>query len=80
VPADELSQIYKKLLQNKDILTNLEINIDGNLVKKQFDLNFINLDITNNSENLIDGLDRLEQNRKIKKLVDSLTPVLKQDI
>jgi hypothetical protein len=55
-------------------LTNLEINIDGNLVKKQFDLNFINLDITNNSENLIDGLDRLEQNRKIKKLVDSLTP------
>jgi hypothetical protein len=58
-------------------LTNLEINIDGNLVKKQFDLNFINLDITNNSENLIDGLDRLEQNRKIKKLVDSLTPVLK---
>jgi hypothetical protein len=62
-------------------LTNLEINIDGNLVKKQFDLNFINLDITNNSENLIDGLDRLEQkNRKIKKLVDSLTPVLKQDI
>jgi hypothetical protein len=57
-------------------LTNLEINIDGNLVKKQFDLNFINLDITNN-ENLIDGLDRLEQNRKIKKLVDSLTPVLK---
>jgi hypothetical protein len=50
VPADELSQIYKKLLQNKDILTNLEINIDGNLVKKQFDLNFINLDITNNRE------------------------------
>jgi hypothetical protein len=49
-------------------LTNLEINIDGNLVKKQFDLNFINLDITNNSENLIDGLDRLEQNRKIKKI------------
>jgi hypothetical protein len=77
VPADELSQIYKKLLENKDILTNLEINIDDNLVKKQFDLNFINLDITNNSENLIDGLDRLEQNRKIKKLVDSLTPVLK---
>jgi hypothetical protein len=33
-------------------------------VKKQFDLNFINLDITNNSENLIDGLDRLD---KIKK-------------
>jgi hypothetical protein len=27
--------------------------------------------------NLTDGLDRLEQNRKIKKLVDSLTPVLK---
>jgi hypothetical protein len=61
MPADELSQIYKKLLQNKDILTNLEVNIDGNLVKKQFDLNFINLDITNNSENLIDGLDRLEK-------------------
>jgi hypothetical protein len=33
VPADELSQIYKKLLQNKDILTNLEINIDGNLLR-----------------------------------------------
>jgi hypothetical protein len=77
VPIEELSEIYKKLIENKDILANLDIDVDGTIVKKQFDLNFIDVNATNNSEKLIDGLDRLEQHRKVKKLVDSLTPVLK---
>ena len=46
---------------------------------KKFDANFIDVNIPNNCEKLIDGLDSLEDYRKIKKVVDKLTPVLKKD-
>ena len=46
---------------------------------KKFDANFIDINIPNNNEVLIDGLDSLEDYRKIKKVVDKLTPVLKKD-
>lgn len=78
IPLEELSTIYRRLIQNKDILNNLTIE-EGkdNFVKKVFDPNFINEDITNNSERLTDGLDRLESSRKIKRMYDTLTPELK---
>ena len=46
---------------------------------KKFDANFIDPNIPNNTEILIDGLDSLEDYRKIKKVIDKLTPVLKKD-
>jgi hypothetical protein len=46
---------------------------------KKFDANFIDINIPNNLEVLQDGLDSLEDYKKIKKVVDKLTPVLKKD-
>ena len=74
---EDLSSLYGKLLKNKDILQNLTVNkgtVDRpSLVKKPFDLNFIDPNITNNMEQLSDGLDRLAQYRKVKRIADKLS-------
>ena len=74
---EDLSSLYSKLLKNKDILQNLTVNkgtVDRpSLVKKPFDLNFIDPNITNNMEQLSDGLDRLAQYRKVKRIADKLS-------
>lgn len=74
---EDLSSIYGKLLKNKDIIQNLTINNGTQekpiLVKKTFDLNFIDTNITNNMEQLSDGLDRLDEYRKVKKIADRLS-------
>jgi len=73
----DLSTLYGRLLKNKDILQNLTVNkgtVDRpSLSKKAFDLNFIDPNITNNMEQLNDGLDRLEQYRKVKRIADKLS-------
>jgi hypothetical protein len=77
---EDLSNIYRKLIENKDIMSNLKIDVNGVLTKKAFDLNFIDTNVTNNMEKLSDGLDRLEQYRKVKKIADklSINPRLKE--
>lgn len=74
---EDLSTIYGKLLKNKDIIQNLTVNKGTaekpNLVKKSFDLNFIDTNITNNMEQLSDGLDRLDEYRKVKRIADRLS-------
>lgn len=77
ISLEELSVVYRRLLQNKDIMQNLTIKEGDNFVKKVFDPNFINEELTNNCELLTDGLDRLEESRKIKRMYDTLTPELK---
>lgn len=73
----DLSTLYGKLLKNKDILQNLSVNKGTadkpSLVKKAFDLNFIDPNITNNMEQLNDGLDRLDEYRKVKRIADRLS-------
>ena len=71
----------EELFTNPDSIFNKLIKYDGLLDKlpKKFDQNFIDPNITNNSEILIDGLDSLEDYKKIKKVIDQLTPVLKKD-
>jgi len=74
VSMDELftneGSIFNKLIEYKGLLDKLP---------KKFDQNFIDPNIPNNAEVLIDGLDSLEDYRKIKKVIDKLTPVLKKD-
>jgi hypothetical protein len=74
---DDLSTLYGKLLKNKDILQNLTVNKGTadkpSLVKKPFDLNFIDPNIPNNMEQLSDGLDRLDEYRKVKRIADRLS-------
>jgi len=70
VTFQELENIYKKVIQYRDLLDRLP---------KRFDANFIDVNIKNNAEVLVDGLDTLEDYKKIKKIVDRLTPELKRD-
>ena len=71
----------EELFTNPDCVFNKLIKYDGLLDKlpKKFDQNFIDTNIKNNNEVLIDGLDSLEDYKKIKKVIDQLTPVLKKD-
>jgi hypothetical protein len=64
------NNIFSKLIDYSGLLDRLP---------KKFDANFIDPNIPNNSEKLIDGLDSLEDYRKIKKVIDKLTPILKKD-
>lgn len=80
IPLNELGMIYKKLIENKDILQNLTIQKNGAMVPAVFDVNFIDRKIPNNSELLDDALDRLVQYRKGKKIEGDLPPVLKNDL
>lgn len=74
VPLDELftneNSIFNQLIKYSGLLDKLP---------KKFDQNFIDPDIPNNAEVLIDGLESLNDYRKIKKIFDRLTPVLKKD-
>jgi len=71
----------EELFTNEGSILNKLVEYKGLLDKlpKKFDQNFIDVNIPNNAEVLIDGLDSLEDYRKIKKVVDKLTPVLKKD-
>ena len=66
----EPDNILFKLIEYKGLLDKLP---------KKFDQNFIDVNVPNNAEILIDGLDSLEDYRKIKKVIDKLTPILKKD-
>jgi hypothetical protein len=81
VPISEIEDMYKKLIEYKQILDKLaEIPEVG----KKFDVNFINPNIPNteehrtNSEILAEGLEKLESHKKVKKIIDTLTPKLKK--
>ena len=65
----EPDNILFKLIEYKGLLDKLP---------KKFDQNFIDVNVPNNAEILIDGLDSLEDYRKIKKVIDKLTNVLKK--
>lgn len=70
-----------ELFNNEGSILNKLIEYRGLLDKlpKKFDQNFIDPNIPNNAEVLVDGLDSLEDYRKVKKVFDKLTPVLKKD-
>ena len=76
----DLTTLYKNLLLNKDILSNLDISVNDKLTKKAFDTNFINMKSPNNMELLIDGLNRLENLRYYKRMEADLPPHLKRDL
>ena len=70
VSFDEIKSMYDRVLSYGQLLDKLP---------KKFDANFIDPNIPNNAEKLVDGLDTLEDYKKIKKVVDKLTPELKKD-
>jgi hypothetical protein len=70
VTLEEIQSMYNRLLEYKDLL---------NQLPKKFNVAFIDTKINNNSEILVDGLDKLEDYRKVKKVIDKLTSELKKD-
>ena len=77
---DGLKAIYKMLIENSDLLPKLEIMEGVKLVKKPFDLNFINIRIPNNAEKLIDALNRLPLQRNYNKYYKDLPRHLRADL
>ena len=77
---EDLSNLYARLIQNRDILSSLEIVEGGKAVKKTFGVDFINMKVPNNSELLIDGLNKLEDFRLYKKMEADLPPHLKRSL
>jgi hypothetical protein len=75
-----LRAIYKMLVENTDLLPKLEIVEGVKLVKKPFDLNFINIRIPNNAEKLIDALNRLPLQRNYNKYYKDLPRHLRADL
>jgi hypothetical protein len=75
-----LKAIYKMLIENSDLLPKLEIMEGVKLVKKPFDLNFINIRIPNNAEKLIDALNRLPLQRNYNKYYKDLPRHLRADL
>lgn len=66
----EPDNIFSKLVSYSGLLDKLP---------KKFDHNFIDTNLPNNCEILVDGLDSLEDYRKIKRVIDQLTPTQKKD-
>lgn len=62
--------VFSKLVEYSGLLDKLP---------KKFDHNFIDPNIPNNLEKLVDGIDSLDDYRKIKKVIDQLTPTQKKD-
>lgn len=69
VSMQELKDVYKKLLEYKDLLDKLP---------KKFDHNFIDPNIPNNYEILIDGFEVIESYTYIRDLFNILNPKLKK--
>ena len=77
---DALKVMYKGLVENSDLLPGLQIMDGVKLVKKPFDLNFINVRIPNNAEKLTDALNRLPLQRNYKKYYKDLPRHLRADL
>jgi hypothetical protein len=77
---DSLKVIYKGLVENSDLLPGLQIMDGVKLVKKPFDINFINVRIPNNAEKLTDALNRLPLQRNYKKYYKDLPRHLRADL
>jgi hypothetical protein len=75
IPYEEVERLYALLIEYKDLLERLP---------KKFDVNFIDENIPNpsnnhtNAEILSDELDKLGEYRKVKKIIDTLPPKLKK--
>ncbi len=70
VSIPELENVYAFLMEYKGLLDKLP---------KKFNLNFIDTNIPNNFEKLLDGIEDIRKYKNLKKVYDSLTPILKKD-
>ena len=70
VPMDELKDIYDKLIEFNQLLSRLP---------RPLNANFIDPNIPNNSEKLVDALENLSRYRKLKKFIDQLPGELKRE-
>jgi len=76
IPYEEVERLYGLLIEYKDLLDRMP---------RKFDVNFIDENIPNpsnnhtNAEILSDQLDKLAEYRKVKKIIDTLPPKLKKE-
>lgn len=80
-PFNEIESLYNDVIEFRQTLDRLKNMPD---VGRKFDVNFINTELPNdsdhrtNAEVLADGLERLKDERKVKKILDTLSSKLKK--
>ncbi len=81
IPMDDLFTRVNSETKEPDNIFSKLVSYSGLIDKlpKKFDHNFIDTNLPNNCEILVDGLDSLEDYRKIKRVIDQLTPTQKKD-
>lgn len=77
---EDLTGLYIRLVENKDMLKTLEVNENGKIIKRPFDLNYVNIRIKNNAELLDDALAKIPNQRLYKKFESDLPSHLKRDL
>lgn len=78
VSVDDLKLILSKLIEFKDLL-NAKNPVDGKPLLRRPIANYIDTNVSNNSENLIDDLENINLYKSTKKLYNEMTPELKKD-
>ena len=78
VPVDDLKAIMADLLEYRDLLTAKNPADDKPLLRRPIS-NYIDPNVPNNSEQLVDDLDNINLYKANRKVYNELTPVLKQD-
>lgn len=78
VPVDDLKNILAKLIEYKDLL-NVKNPVDDKPLLRRPISNYIDPNIPNNSEQLIDDLENINLYKITRKVIAELTPVLKKD-
>ena len=78
IPVDDLKDILSKLVEYKDLLNAKNPSDNKPLLRRPIS-NYIDPNINNNAEQLVDDLENINLYRANRKIYNELTPVLKRD-
>jgi hypothetical protein len=77
-PVEELESIFAKLQEYKDLLNAKNPSDNKPLIRRPI-TNYIDVNIPNNSEQLVDDLENIALYKSVKKIYNEFTAELKQD-
>jgi len=77
-PVDDLKDILAKLIEYRDLLTVKNPVDDKPLLRRPIS-NYIDPNVPNNAEQLVDDLENINLYKSTKKIYNELTPALKKD-
>jgi ankyrin repeat protein len=78
IPVDDLKDILSKLVEYRDLLAAKNPSDNKPLLRRPIS-NYIDTNIPNNGEQLVDDLENINLYKSTKKVYNELTPILKKD-